>query len=137
MSEGTSDRARPGGGARYPGGVSTAEELVDAWLPLPDIAEVTGLGISQVRRLVEDRAICGIKTGDPKVFRVPAAFLLDDGVVPALRGTLVLLHDAGFDDDESIAWLFTEDDSLPGRPIDQLRAGAKGEVRRRAQALAF
>lgn len=117
--------------------MSTAEERVDNWLPLPDIAEQTGLGISKVRRLVEDRAIAGIKTGNPKVFKVPADFFVDNEPLTALRGTLVLLQDAGFDDDEAIAWLFTEDESLPGRPIDHLRRGAKGEVRRRAQALGF
>jgi len=117
--------------------VSTAEELVDQWLPLPDIAEATGTTVSKVRRMVEDRAIAGIKLGTPKVFQVPAAFFANGAPVPSLRGTLMLLEDAGFDDKEAIAWLFTEDESLPGRPIDQLRAGAKGEVRRRAQALAF
>lgn len=121
----------------YSGHVSTAEELVDQWLPLPDIAEATGTTVSKVRRMVEDRAIAGIKLGTPKVFQVPAAFFANGAPVPSLRGTLMLLEDAGFDDKEAIAWLFTEDESLPGRPIDQLRAGAKGEVRRRAQALAF
>nr|WP_272902161.1 Rv2175c family DNA-binding protein [Brevibacterium daeguense] len=111
--------------------------LVDDWLTLPDIADATDVGISKVRRWVEDRAIAGIKHGSPSVFQVPALFLKEDAPVPHLRGTLVLLADAGFDDDEAIVWLFTPDDSLPGRPIDLLREGNKGEVRRRAQALAF
>lgn len=111
--------------------------LVEDWTTLPDIAEATGVGISKARRWVEERAISGIKHGEPKVFRVPSLFLIADGPVPTLKGTLVLLEDAGFDDEEAIAWLFTADDSLPGRPIDLLRDGNKGEVRRRAQALAF
>lgn len=117
--------------------MSTASELVEEWLTLPDIAENTSLGISKVRRMVEDRAIVGFKHGDPVVYRVPALFIDGDAAVKHLRGTLVLLQDAGFSDEEAIAWLFTPDDSLPGRPIDLLRANNRGEVRRRAQALAF
>ncbi|UVI34655.1 Rv2175c family DNA-binding protein [Brevibacterium spongiae] len=113
------------------------EELVQDWAPLPDIAELTGLGISQVRRLLEDGAICGIKIGKPKVLQVPLAFFVDGEVVKPLKGTLNTLSDAGFDDEQAIVWLFTPDDSLPGRPIDLLRAGNRKEVRRRAQALAF
>ncbi|MCD1285194.1 MULTISPECIES: Rv2175c family DNA-binding protein [unclassified Brevibacterium] len=114
------------------------EELVQDWATLPDIAEMTGLGISQVRRLLEDGAICGYKHGKPKVMQVPLAFFREDGsVVTPVKGTLSTLRDAGFGDEEAIEWLFTPDDSLPGRPIDLLRAGNRKEVRRRAQALAF
>ncbi|MGC2941103.1 MULTISPECIES: Rv2175c family DNA-binding protein [unclassified Brevibacterium] len=113
------------------------EELVQDWAPLPDIAEMTGLSITQVRRMLEDGVICAIRIGKPKVLRVPLAFFNDGEVVKPLKGTLSTLHDAGFDAEESIVWLFTHDDSLPGRPIDLLRAGNRKEVRRRAQALAF
>src|SRR5699024_6196843 len=75
------------------------EELVQDWAPLPDIAELTGLSISQVRRLLEDGAICGIKIGEPKVLQVPLAFFVDGEVVKPLKGTLSTLHDAGFDDE--------------------------------------
>lgn len=117
--------------------MSTSEELVAEWLTLPDIAEQSGLGISKVRRLMEERAFIGVKRGTPKVYSVPAEFILDGRPVKSLKGTLTTLEDAGFDDEESIVWLLTTDDSLPGRPIDLLRAGNKTEIRRRAQALAF
>jgi hypothetical protein len=48
-----------------------------------------------------------------------------------------LLADAGYDGEASVRWLFTADESLPGRPIDALRANRGTEVRRRAQALGF
>ncbi|HNN49358.1 MAG TPA: Rv2175c family DNA-binding protein [Marmoricola sp.] len=35
-----------------------------------------------------------------------------------------------------LEWIFTEDDSLPGRPIDALRENRGAEVKRRAQVLA-
>ena len=69
--------------------------------------------------------------------KIPELFFKDNEPVPALRGTITLLDDAGMNDHEIISWLFTEDETLPGRPIDHLRKGAKAEVRRRAQALAF
>src|SRR5699024_6245648 len=113
-------------------------ELVDAWLPLPDIAQRSDLGISKIRRFVEDRSIIGVRRGDRGVFQVPELFLgADWRPLKHLRGTLITLNDAGFDDESAIVWLFTPDPSLPGRPIDLLRAGNKTEVRRRAQALAL
>ncbi|MGY4642748.1 hypothetical protein ACVW07_000581 [Cellulomonas sp. URHB0016] len=55
-------------------------------------------------------------------------------VLSALQGTFTVLSDAGFSDEDAIAWLFTDDPSLPGTPIEALRVGRKTEVRRRAQA---
>ena len=53
----------------------------------------------------------------------------------SLRGTIFVLHDAGFTDDEAIDWLLTPEDSIGIPPIEALRAGRKSEVRRVAQAL--
>ncbi len=54
-----------------------------------------------------------------------------------LRGTIVVLGDAGFTDDEAMNWLLSEEDSLGVTPIEALHAGRKAEVRRVAQALGF
>ena len=69
--------------------------------------------------------------------RVPAALLLDGEIVKGVPGLLTLLHDGGYDDREILTWLFTEDGTLPGRPIDALRENRGAEVKRRAQAMAF
>jgi hypothetical protein len=58
-------------------------------------------------------------------------------VVKGVPGVLTVLHDGGYDDREAIRWLFTDDESLPGRPIDALRENRGSEVKRRAQAMAF
>jgi hypothetical protein len=50
---------------------------------------------------------------------------------------LTVLHDGGYDDRQILRWLFTDDDTLPGRPIDALRENRGAEVKRRAQAMAF
>lgn len=124
---------------------------VDAWLNLPDVAERLGTDVGRVRRLIQERRLFAVRQGERQILSVPERFLVrtaDGGweVVPALQGTLVLLTDAGFSDEEAIRWLFTADESLavqgwfPDRvptPIDALAAGHKTEIRRRAQALAL
>ena len=86
---------------------------------------------------VNNRRLLAVRRPEPAVRSVPALFLTETGVLDSLQGTLVLLADAGFSDEEALRWLFTEDESLPGRPIDALRDGRKTEIRRRAQALAW
>ncbi|WP_370892210.1 Rv2175c family DNA-binding protein [Janibacter sp. GXQ6167] len=110
------------------------EELVGSWLTVPDLAERLGLPLSRVRGLIEDRELIASRVGPRQVVAVPEKFLDDEGVLPALRGTVTVLADGGFSDDEIIEWLFTADDTLPGgpTPIESIRAGHKTEVRRRA-----
>ena len=67
---------------------------------------------------------------------VPAAFIDGDKVVKGLTGTLTLLRDDGFTDEEMLEWLFTPDPSLPGTPAQALSENRGTEVKRRAQALA-
>jgi hypothetical protein len=57
--------------------------------------------------------------------------------VKRLAGVLTLLRDGGWTDDEAFAWLFTDDDSLPGCPAVALQEDRGTEVTRRAQALAW
>ncbi len=104
------------------------------WLTIPDLVDQLGLGVSRVRRLIEDRHLAAKRIDG--VLKVPALFLRDGEPLPELRGTLVVLADAGFADDEAVDWMVDEEDSLGTSPIEALRAGRKAEVRRVAQALA-
>ncbi|MGJ5590407.1 Rv2175c family DNA-binding protein [Micrococcus lylae] len=113
------------------------DALVGQWLTLPEVAERLDVVVSRVHNLVKDRRLVAVRRGERAVRSVPALFLSATEVVEPVHGTLVLLNDAGFSDEEALRWLFTEDESLPGRPIDALRDGRKTEVRRRAQALAW
>jgi hypothetical protein len=106
-----------------------------AWLTIPDLTEVLGLKVSQVRRLIEDRALLALRIDG--VWKVPEAFIVGNEPLGELKGTLVVLGDAGFSDLEAMRWLLGPDDSLVVSPIDALRAGRKAEVRRVAQALGF
>jgi hypothetical protein len=107
--------------------------LVPAWLTLKEAGEQLGVSPNRVRQLARERQLALIRLdGEP---RVPAEFLQGTTPVKGLGGTLVVLADHGFDEAESIEWLFTSDESLPGRPIDALREDRGKEVRRRAQAI--
>lgn len=117
--------------------MNTLDELVGDWLTLPDVAERLGIETSRVRRLIDEGELVAVRRGDPVVRSVPGAMILDDAIVPHLAGTVTVLRDAGFTDEELLTWLFTVDETLPGRPVDRLREGQRGEVRRRAQSLAF
>ena len=111
------------------------ESSTHEWLTVPDLAELLGKTVSQVRRLIEDRALLGLRIDG--VLRVPAVFIKESEPLTELKGTIVVLGDAGFSDEEAINWLLNLDDSLSVSPIDALRAGRKAEVRRVAQALGF
>lgn len=128
---------RASAGAWHPGGVNDLDALITDWLTLPDVALQLDMDISRVRRLVEDGQLIAVRRGDPVVRMVPALMLSGDELTPHLGGTITILRDGGFEDEELLAWLFTEDETLPGRPIDHLRRGQRGEVRRRALALAL
>jgi hypothetical protein len=107
------------------------------WLPLPDVADVLGTEVGKVRRMLQERVLVGLRRGERKILSVPAELLKDGQPLPDLQGTLIVLMDAGYSDEEALRWLFTDDD-YPGAPVDALRTGkSKTEVRRRAQALAF
>ena len=110
--------------------------LVVDWLDWAETAERLGVSVSRVRTMirVHELAATAPRPGDGP--RIPAEFLQDGAVVKGLPGLLTVLHDAGFDDRESIVWIFT-DDALPGRPIDALRENRGTEAKRRAQALAL
>lgn len=117
--------------------MSNIESLVGEWLPLPDVAELLDVPITRVHSLIDERALAAVRVGERRIRSVPAAFIQDGQVVDSLKGTIVVLADAGYSDEDLIIWLFTADDSLRGRPIDALREGRKTEIRRRAQTLAW
>lgn len=121
-----------------------------AWLTIPDLAERLGLPLAKARRLVADRHVLGTRRSG--VLVVPEAFLVPGhlanpaapgdpasapawAVLAALPGTITVLTDVGFSDDEALDWLFTTDDQLGTTPLTALRDGRKSAVRRLAQSL--
>jgi Rv2175c C-terminal domain of unknown function len=118
---------------------SDLEDLVGEWLTVPDIGELMGLRLSDVRQMIEDRLVLSVRVGPRKVVSVPSKFFNEDGPLPELPGTFTVLGDSRMSDAQILRWLFTPDDTLPvkGAPMDALLAGFKTEVRRRAMEAAY
>jgi hypothetical protein len=112
------------------------DALVPSWLNLPEVAERLGLEITRIRPLIKEGQLIAVRRGENRVLMVPADFIGDGKIVKGLAGTLTLLKDDGFSDEEALEWLFTEDPTLPGTPAQALSENRGTEVKRRAQALA-
>jgi hypothetical protein len=106
-----------------------------SYVPLPDIAQALGLVVTRVHQLVRDRHLLAVRIDG--ALRIPAEFVQDGLVVKGLPGTITVLSDAGYADQEIIDWLFRSDESLPGSPIGALRDNRSKEVHRRAQTAGF
>ena len=108
-------------------------QIETEWLTLADLTEVLGEPLGRVRRLLDELHLVGSRRHGG--LKVPAVFIQDGEPIGSLRGTLFVLHDAGFTDDEAIDWLLTSEESIGIPPIEALRAGRKSEVRRVAQSI--
>lgn len=102
------------------------------WLSLPELVELTGETLGRIRRFLDEKQLVGSRRDG--ALRVPSVFLVDAAPLGTLRGTTIVLQDAGFSDDEVIDWLLSPHESIGMAPIEALRAGRKSEVRRVAQA---
>lgn len=105
------------------------------FITLPEVAEQLGMIVTKVHQLLRERQLIAVRREGITV--LPAEFLDGGEVTKGLTGTITLLTDAGYSDDEIISWLFTADDTLPGTPIQALRENRGREVRRRAQSAGF
>jgi hypothetical protein len=106
-----------------------------AWINLPDLAEKLELPVTRVHQLIRDRSLLAVRRDG--VLRVPVELIATPTVRKHLPGVLTLLHDAGYNDEEALRWLYTADESLPGTPAQALAGDRATEVKRRAQALGF
>lgn len=117
------------------------ESLIESWLTMEEVADQLQIDVRRVRRLLRDRQLVAVRrrasARSGEELCVPALLLMDGQPMSELPGTVTLLADAGYSDEDTLRWLFTPDPSLPGSPIENLRSGRKTEIRRRAQALAF
>jgi Rv2175c C-terminal domain of unknown function len=105
------------------------------WLTLPEVAERIDVSISKVNQMVRDHALLAVRRDG--VLRIPSELVANRTVLKHLPGVLTLLHDAGYNDEEALRWLYEPDDTLPGVPAAALGTGRATEVKRRAQALGF
>lgn len=113
------------------------EALVGEWLDWSEAADRLGVSVSKVRQLIREHQLAAAVPAPGAGQKVPAALIMDGQVVKGVPGLLTLLHDGGYDDREALRWMFTHDETVPGRPIDALRENRGSEVKRRAQAMAL
>jgi excisionase family DNA binding protein len=100
-----------------------------------DAAQLLGVSPNRVRQLLRDGKLMAVPgSGNGKI---PAEFVQNGAVLKHLPGLLTVLRDGGFSEEEVFEWLFREDESLPGTPVQALRDNRHTEVTRRAQAMAL
>lgn len=110
-------------------------ESVENWLSYDEAAELLGVSKGKVARLVEDKFLFSVRVDkEPKI---PAEIIIDGEPLASIRGTLIVLEDAGFDSVEAAEWLYEFQEELDESPIQSLVRGRKSAVRRLAQALAI
>ena len=100
-----------------------------------EVAQTLGVSPNRVRQLIRDGRLMAVPGSGNS--RIPADFVQDGAVLKHLPGLLTVLRDGGFSDEEAFDWLFRDDESLPGTPVEALRGDRHTEVTRRAQALAL
>jgi hypothetical protein len=105
-------------------------------LTVPQAAEALSVPVTRIHQYLRDGHLVGVRDNGG-VRCVPAKFVQDGAVVKSLSSVITQLRDARYADDEIVGWLFREDDTLPGSPIDALRANRGSEVKRRAQVAGY
>lgn len=119
------------------GSVNTLDDLLagEELLTMPDVAEMLGIPVTKVHDYVNVKKLVVYRKDGKKY--IPAVLFSDGEMSKFITGAITVLYDGGFTEEEILAYLFTPDDSLPGRPIDALHGHGAREVIRRAQAMAF
>jgi hypothetical protein len=105
-------------------------------LSMTEVAERMGIGPTGVRDLVKNGHLLAVTDEEGKRV-VPAEQLDGPALVKHLVPVLTLLRDAGYDAEQSLRWLTTPDDTLPGTPLQALHDNRATEIKRRAQALGW
>ena len=113
------------------------DTLITDWRDWKSTATELDVSVSKVRQLIREHQLAAAVPSPGAGQQVPAELVMDGAIVKGVPGLLTLLADGGWSNREMLTWLFTPDDSLPGRPIDALRENRGSEVKRRAQALAL
>ncbi|MFF3570429.1 Rv2175c family DNA-binding protein [Nocardia jiangxiensis] len=105
-------------------------------LALPDVAEQLGMAVTRVHQMLRDHQIIAVRRdGIPGI---PEDFFDSDGeIAKHLTGLITVMRDAKYTDEEILEWIYLDDESLPGRPIDALHGPLAREVIRRAAADPF
>ena len=111
--------------------------LVGEWVDWAGAGRLMGVSATRIRALVKEHQLAAAVPVPGEGVKLPAELFMDGDIVKGIPGLITLLHDGRYDDREILTWLFTPDETLPGRPIDALRENRGSEVKRRAQAMSL
>lgn len=111
--------------------------LITDWVDWAGAGDLLGVSATKVRALIKEHHLAAAVPVPGEGVKLPAELFQDGEIVKGVPGLVTLLHDGRYDDREILVWLFTPDDTLPGRPIDALRENRGSEAKRRAQAMAL
>ncbi len=133
----------------------TSEEMLKRipHISVTEAADRIGVEKSRIKQLVRERHILALKSGGErrvleetlqalppegqyvaelrqKDSTEPRLIRVTDEPLPTLRGTVLLLEDGGYTNEELVDWLWRENPWLQARPIDKLREGSHKQVNR-------
>jgi uncharacterized protein len=115
----------------------------EAWLSVPEAAERLDVRVTRVHQLVKSRALLAVRRDG--VWKLPADLVPDlrsaagqkSNLARHLAGVLNVLHDAGYEPEDALRWLYTPDPTLPEGTAAAALRERPTEIKRRAQALGF
>ncbi len=103
---------------------------------LPEAADILGIPVTSVHQLLRDHQVIAVRRKG--IVGIPSSFFsVEDEVVRMLPGVITVMRDAKYSDEDILGWLYTDDPTLPGRPVDALHGQLAREVVRRAHAEPF
>jgi len=102
-------------------------------LSVPEVADRLGILVTRVHQMLREHQLLAVRRDG--VAGVPEIFLDKNGeVVKFLPGLITVMRDAKYTDEEILEWIFTDDETLPGKPVEALHGQLAREVVRRAAA---
>lgn len=102
-------------------------------LSVPEVAERLGILVTRVHQMLREHQLLAVRRDG--VAGVPEIFFDKTGeVVKSLPGLITVMRDAKYTDEEILEWIFTDDETLPGKPVEALHGPLAREVVRRAAA---
>ncbi len=105
-------------------------------IPLSDVADQLGLAVTRVHQMLRDHQIIAVRrdglTGVPEDFFDPTG-----AVAKHVTGLITVMRDSKYSNEEILRWIYVDDETLPGRPIDAIHGPLAREVLRRAAADPF
>ncbi len=117
--------------------VDPLDALVGEWLDWKAAGTALGVSVTKVRQWIREHQLAAVVPRPGAGQQIPAELIMDGEIVKGVPGVLTVLHDGNYTDHEILTWLFTPDETLPGRPIDALRENRGSEAKRRAQAMSL